>query len=114
MRISDWSSDVCSSDLAPLAQEAAAISIGWRKASNASGTARRDRPFRADTSVGTFRAGSRSPYRRNSLRSEERRVRIECVSTCRSRRSPDHAKKKKIRHTTKIMLDHHYQTQIKT
>src|SRR3546814_13273591 len=28
------------------------------------------------------------------LRSEERRVGKECVSTCRSRRSPDHSKKK--------------------
>src|SRR3546814_15909589 len=41
--------------------------------------------------VGEGRAG---PLRRLIARSEERRVGEECVSTCRSRWSPDHSKKK--------------------
>src|SRR3546814_1706822 len=65
MRISDWSSDVCSSDLitsTPVEQ------IGQRA------------PW-----VCSF-----SPAGRNARRSEERRVGKECVSTCRSRWSPYH------------------------
>src|SRR3546814_18121762 len=40
---------------------------------------------------------SSAPYKRRSVdsRSEERRVGKECVSTCRSRWSPNHSKKKK-------------------
>src|SRR3546814_19165680 len=65
MRISDWSSDVCSSDLSRCCAR-------WRP-----GARRRRRPA-------TCRA----------TRSEERRVGKECVSTCRSRWSPYHSKKK--------------------
>src|SRR3546814_7868884 len=65
MRISVWSSDVCSSDLAGL---------------------RRDRGG-ADPRAGP-RPGDQRPAaprrRRPRLRSEERRVGEECVSTCRS------------------------------
>src|SRR3546814_6120038 len=61
MRISDWSSDVCSSDLP----------------NDATGRARPVAPGRHD-------AGDRGE------RSEERRVGKECVSTCRSRWSPYH------------------------
>src|SRR3546814_9461217 len=67
MRISDWSSDVCSSDLA--AQR-----------------------FRAhDFGHGVFhrRRGDERLAGRDD-RSEERRVGKECVSTCRSRWSPYH------------------------
>src|SRR3546814_2957145 len=60
MRISDWSSDVCSSDL-----------FGQRP----------DRPVRP----GQLRRGQG-----RHARSEERRVGKECVSTCRSRWSPYH------------------------
>src|SRR3546814_2512879 len=60
MRISDWSSDVCSSDLV-------------------------DRNMsRQSQSFGVGIGGGRR------LRSEERRVGKECVSTCRSRWSPYH------------------------
>src|SRR3546814_2536171 len=61
MRISDWSSDVCSSDL---------LVIGF------------------GTSLGyhTTDKGTQLPR----ARSEERRVGKECVSTCRSRWSPYH------------------------
>src|SRR3546814_3146636 len=60
MRISDWSSDVCSSDLPGLR---------W-------GNAIWIRP--------------KSPSLSRGARSEERRVGKECVSTCRSRWSPYH------------------------
>src|SRR3546814_10719001 len=63
MRISDWSSDVCSSDLA-----------------RASGS---------DDRLFGFEQGRRLPDF-DLGRSEERRVGKECVSTCRSRWSPYH------------------------
>src|SRR3546814_2154859 len=69
MRISDWSSDVCSSDLGA-ARHGHLVMTGL--ASN---------------------PGNGSPQNRSSnssWRSEERRVGKECVSTCRSRWSPYH------------------------
>src|SRR3546814_9529803 len=69
MRISDWSSDVCSSDLAV---QGAARALARRQ----------DR-------AAVDRHRSRCA-RRRSRRSEERRVGKECVSTCRSRWSPYH------------------------
>src|SRR3546814_3045278 len=70
MRISDWSSDVCSSDL--LADD------------------RRPGP----AVVGLCHQGRRRDRDREvqdaEARSEERRVGKECVSTCRSRWSPYH------------------------
>src|SRR3546814_12960453 len=98
MRISDWSSDVCSSDLATHADVAAGCDNPGRRATGA--------PYRA-------------PSRRSMLmktllivaflililwnleaglyymlvdqgRSEERRVGNECVRTCRYRGVPDH------------------------
>src|SRR3546814_15287018 len=69
MRISDWSSDVCSSDLPARARWRGGRGAGWPDRANA----RQDR--------------------RAAGRSEERRVGKECVSTCRSRWSPDHEKK---------------------
>src|SRR3546814_7510589 len=86
MRISDWSSDVCSSDLtasvflklAPgrVLGEAQVRSIVNLVASSVPGLPA-DRVSVVDQS-GTL------------LRSEERRVGKECVSTCRSRWSPYH------------------------
>src|SRR3546814_7845822 len=88
MRISDWSSDVCSSDLvqlhtlpvidrlitAPLLPSAPIVSVSC-----------------------TVQPRQRPPLRRAAAvfevtqqRSEERRVGKECVSTCRSRWSPYH------------------------
>src|SRR3546814_4945999 len=69
MRISDWSSDVCSSDLA--------------------GNTRRNRQSCAP-SVRTRRKRPTSRTSTSCRRSEERRVGKECVSTCRSRWSPYH------------------------
>src|SRR3546814_4695835 len=71
MRISDWSSDVCSSDLGSGRQPESRSGPGGRG------------PQRTDQSHG-WRPGCRSQ------RSEERRVGKECVSTCRSRWSPYH------------------------
>src|SRR3546814_7384116 len=69
MRISDWSSDVCSSDL------------GARRAEK-----RRHRLARRRLGIGRDRILKIEDQRR----SEERRVGKECVSTCRSRWSPYH------------------------
>src|SRR3546814_9135356 len=80
MRISDWSSDVCSSDLC-LELDAQGCPLGFRRRG---GECRRRRLVRHD---------SQRPGAQRSaalLRSEERRVGKECVSTCRSRWSPYH------------------------
>src|SRR3546814_18047004 len=97
MRISDWSSDVCSSDLPERADFRGARIQGGRVAQAryavagvlpgmAGGgavlgdlverRARTGRPAGAQVEMG--------------VRSEERRVGTECVSTCRSRWSPVH------------------------
>src|SRR3546814_4208293 len=76
MRISDWSSDVCSSDLA-------AVRLHIRfQIGGAGGLVHRLFRIPAE-SAGRQRQG-------NLHRSEERRVGKECVSTCRSRWSPYH------------------------
>src|SRR3546814_7078032 len=73
MRISDWSSDVCSSDLTRTRR------TRWPRRS----ARRRD--------GGGDRGGISGQRARGALlRSEERRVGKECVSTCRSRWSPYH------------------------
>src|SRR3546814_6525397 len=69
MRISDWSSDVCSSDLPLADQEIVEHLVGLLVDD-------RDPVGRAQ--------------RHEGVRSEERRVGKECVSTCRSRWSPYH------------------------
>src|SRR3546814_5824722 len=81
MRISDWSSDVCSSDLI---QSLPVLPVRVRRRVRGrlrflSGSPRDGRgPTRHD-------AQAHAP-----ARSEERRVGKECVSTCRSRWSPYH------------------------
>src|SRR3546814_9782799 len=66
MRISDWSSDVCSSDL------------------------RRKAVRRGRWGSRSVETALRIPWVCLVTRSEERRVGKECVSTCRSRWSPYH------------------------
>src|SRR3546814_1864285 len=73
MRISDWSSDVCSSDLGIPQITGVDAAAGLR---NAVPLGRMATP---DELAGIV-----------SFRSEERRVGKECVSTCRSRWSPYH------------------------
>src|SRR3546814_4048177 len=76
MRISDWSSDVCSSDLRTLDEArlltSRALTYGDERLPDA-------------RSYGEVAFGGISVKR-----SEERRVGKECVSTCRSRWSPYH------------------------
>src|SRR3546814_11031052 len=107
MRISDWSSDVCSSDLGRrrgLCLRGAGDSAGG----GAGGGARLGRHRLAAHRDGSGAAddhSGRGPVLRghgpqderavDGHRSEERRVGKECVSTCRSRWSPSHTKKKK-------------------
>src|SRR3546814_4870572 len=79
MRISDWSSDVCSSDLvAVVTLVAVFVVIRHRDAG-------RSQP---GGGIRTEHALTRHQLEAN--RSEERRVGKECVSTCRSRWSPYH------------------------
>src|SRR3546814_14788829 len=132
MRISDWSSDVCSSDLilriaerGDFRGDLGAFGIGLRPAAleiTGLGVDLADRE--ADAHVPTRRFEV-PPRGRASLgvvgveqalvtpalhagrqypRSEERRVGKECVSTCRSRWSPYHYKKNKTIITTKAYI----------
>src|SRR3546814_2340035 len=82
MRISDWSSDVCSSDLIALEKLMVLMdseNITFDDLRNATMKARDVKVHVVgDMIVDTF------------TRSEERRVGKECVSTCRSRWSPYH------------------------
>src|SRR3546814_15089476 len=100
MRISDWSSDVCSSDLATTGKMLYAAN-GGRIASvyrvNADGSVQlildgrmRTVPGNTLSMVDGKLTTSLSKPEVISRRSEERRVGKECVSTCRSRWSPYH------------------------
>src|SRR3546814_15970021 len=103
MRISDWSSDVCSSDLAydrdlvdlrmpPLAEE---LHLRLAEAARRRQILRRREGLVADAEHEAVVEG-RVQFRDQAVlrRSEERRVGKECVSTCRTRWSPYHEKKK--------------------
>src|SRR3546814_1374823 len=90
MRISDWSSDVCSSDLGrrqvdrgDSGDHAAGEGMGLAEVVGA------DRRAEAVFGVVGERDGL-VEARHGEQRSEERRVGKECVSTCRSRWSPYH------------------------
>src|SRR3546814_16429758 len=85
VRISDWSSDVCSSDL-----RGAQIGVRVDRLHPRRGSRRKAAADRQDARVGEK---GRTRHQRGRIRSEERRVGKECVSTCRSRWSPDHSKK---------------------
>src|SRR3546814_20503911 len=99
MRISDWSSDVCSSDLVPLGPELADIEICAADRRGDHGGQRdldpdvAPEPEGEPAGLGKQRGDHGQPSSRpNSWkpppRSEERRVGKEWVSTCRSRWSP--------------------------
>src|SRR3546814_20586506 len=92
MRISDWSSDVCSSDLGTLTGAFVTAFCGCEKLDGGpvrikKGCRGRLRPGGVEPSPATGRGGVE--YRSTTGSSEERRVGKECVSTCRSRWSPD-------------------------
>src|SRR3546814_11044130 len=112
MRISDWSSDVCSSDLvarqdaaivlADLLEQALAVEhLDGRVDARGEAVlvpgqeqlALQERIHRAPDVEQV--APCHAPVVLEAARSEERRVGQECVSTCRSRWSPYHLKKKK-------------------
>src|SRR3546814_16941187 len=95
MRISDWSSDVCSSDLEPPREDVPHQRVAGTGEYDLNdvepGFGGRSRDADEDVS---------SRHRQNLDgigvdRSEERRVGKECVSTCRSRWSPYHETKNK-------------------
>src|SRR3546814_21161437 len=112
MRISDWSSDVCSSDLADVAgQEIAvvgyrapcrggivpiAFEIAHRSDRDLAAHALRHRPPGAVENREIDQWGGGAPGRIGlgeiivAPRSEESRVGKECVNTCRTRWSPSH------------------------
>src|SRR3546814_3633665 len=78
MRISDWSSDVCSSDLAYQDEQREQLKH-WRSLLD---------DF--SRQIAEMQARLREQLAVLMERSEERRVGKECVSTCRSRWSPYH------------------------
>src|SRR3546814_20044866 len=94
MRISDWSSDVCSSDLPRrrfLSAQPPARAFGQDERRQWFGFADRAADHR---DAGGRRFGVHPDQRDfDYRRSEERRVGKECVSTCRSRWSPYHSTK---------------------
>src|SRR3546814_20904831 len=98
MRISDWSSDVCSSDLLLKTH----YSFGYskipiycgdflddmlKKLDNAWDTTLQAIDFKKNNGIQLKQKNGQLDW---ALRSEERRVGKECVSTCRSRWSPYH------------------------
>src|SRR3546814_1713060 len=86
MRISDWSSDVCSSDLFT---ELRILEQRLNSRSQNHGGARDCCILIASDDAPSFPCGLDRGLPRPQ-RSEERRVGKECVSTCRSRWSPYH------------------------
>src|SRR3546814_15327324 len=93
MRISDWSSDVCSSDLVVIrffVPEGEHVKNGEPVLRIDPGQAASQLP-ELDAQIEQAQATAAKTL----ARSEERRVGKECVSPCRSRWSPDHYKKNK-------------------
>src|SRR3546814_14540210 len=97
MRISDWSSDVCSSDLFFVWLENNVLGLIERDVHTLAHAIKRSCEIKVTSSF------DRSVVWREQItrsltcnccccccRSEERRVGKECVSTCRSRWSPEH------------------------
>src|SRR3546814_11091990 len=84
MRNSDWSSDVCSSDLHWVCARSNFPNF-------ISLTFSREAPLRWTTTT-----RPQAQQQKPGFRSEERRVGKECVSTCRSRCSSYHEKKKSL------------------
>src|SRR3546814_12900473 len=114
MRISDWSSDVCSSDLRALSLILPLLALLLLSYAYFGpylpGDLFSHQGFTVSQIVGDIYA-----------RSEERRVGKECVSTCRSRWSPYHSKKKVKDHDRKTVreveqftqTEHHIQIHVK-
>src|SRR3546814_1306942 len=89
MRISDWSSDVCSSDLLFRRAFLAIGPIKVRPLRERAAFDHRRQVDPVDPRRGPHAGKARERRQQvDPLRSEERRVGKECVSTCRSRWSP--------------------------
>src|SRR3546814_14702393 len=97
MRISDWSSDVCSSDLAGLGLSARADALKRANPDRADSIDEDVNRLTSPEEMGVlFKAlavtapdwAIPAAFPTGGVRSEERRVGKECVSTCRSRWSP--------------------------
>src|SRR3546814_15216837 len=117
MRISDWSSDVCSSDLltpnvTSILGPARAAKKGGADAVSLINTVNSIMSVDLDALAPTPTVGGKGTHGGYcgpavkpialhmvaEIRSEERRVGRECVRTCRSRGSPYHSKKKHKKH----------------
>src|SRR3546814_13685040 len=101
MRISDWSSDVCSSDLKrrSTGHQSAHVDQSRHPAIFRVMSFNKTKNVVQDSPLSGAQIDGRIPMRRivviaaligDGHRSEERRVGKECVSTCRSRWSPYH------------------------
>src|SRR3546814_15633964 len=98
--ISDWSSDVCSSDLL---ERCDAVLSGYLGAAGTGAVV-------LDAVARVRAANPRAPRSPGFARSEERRVGKECVSTCSSRWSPYHYKKNNyLNHTSMYATTQHKQ-----
>src|SRR3546814_14832550 len=108
MRISDWSSDVCSSDLRQVGLRSERMAIVdvkteitgnvWKIVAKVGDTVGEDEPILILESMKMeipVAAPEDGKVNEILVRSEERRVGKECVSTCRSRWSPSHEKNKR-------------------
>src|SRR3546814_16297183 len=90
MRISDWSSDVCSSDLCPRAGDPPVVGGPAGKSEHTQAITFAQTPDVRDTEEGAHARAAQAPTVSAGEpvgleRSEERRVGKECVRTCRSR-----------------------------
>src|SRR3546814_12652749 len=97
LRISDWSSDVCSSDLVGpgIHADYDSVMASFDAAPAGKRSVRRDlltgNMFLAMDLSAQYKVGSAVSFQdKDGMRSEERRVGKECVSTCRSRWSQYH------------------------
>src|SRR3546814_14941256 len=100
MRISDWSSDVCSSDLAVGQHALIGFDMGGTSTDVSHYNGEFERAFETEVAgvrlrapmmnIHTVAAGGGSIVHFDGTRSEERRVGKECDSKCRSRWSPFH------------------------
>src|SRR3546814_14570233 len=112
MRISDWSSDVCSSDLS---YKTHAVLSRYPMSELALFTPpfENHQPLSESPASGTNEDGQEQGLSAPPVlvrpRSEEHRVGKECVSTCSSRWSPYHKKKKAILYNKQQRYNHYRQ-----
>src|SRR3546814_4636232 len=88
MRISDWSSDVCSSDLLSACSSDGDVPFGNAGSTTGGSVCAPGQSITCACADGS--QGAQICRADGTGRSEERRVGKECVSTCRSRWSPYH------------------------